>query len=635
MARLWSNGSAPSPGRTARSAWRRLDVGITQYLVAEQQPRPGGYCAGRGAQRRLRGRVHAQRHSGLLLRRRVHRRAGRARAADAQQGPQRRSADPSTRRLPQATGTPIALDYVARPNDWPFDHDRSPWYHVDRIKVPVLAIDGGATASSAAISRCTRRSPSARVSRPGSHLGPVHDKGCGAPFAPFTNPPGLDDLTAMQVEFFRPPPRRRRHRAPRERRATTSKARTPTARRPVAAAGDEVRALLPRPGRDHSQEAEGPRCVGVLHQSGRRLRMRSTSTERSRSRRTCRPTSALDTGQGITRRTAPLDAPLMLAGPTRLRLYASSTATDTDWHREARRRRAGRHGVDHHRGLPSAPRTARSTRPAARPPTRTTTNEHPKPLEPGAVYRFDIAVYPTAYRLEPGHRLQLRFTTYDMPMHLPGRYKVDRKDRVLGQHRTVAAGDEHGPGGRQARVFAAATGPGLRRQSAGLAAGDHQVVGSRPAPGSGAPAGGCRAAGGAGSRGTRTGAIAMGCPRRLRWPPGCGSPSRVSWRAAPRRRRALRRASGALGVRGELVGREGVDVDVGLQRVIVEAAARGAVRRALCSAGRARTSARHPGETAAGRSGVGGDPVAHPGRLAREEEHPARAQDPAELPKRG
>ena len=59
-------------------------------------------------------------------------------------------------------------------------------------------------------------------------------------------------------------------------------------------------------------------------------------------------------------------------------------------------------------------------------------NEHTSPLQPGARTRFDVAIYPTAYELPAGHRLQLRLTTFDVPTHLPGAYTVDRDhpDRV-------------------------------------------------------------------------------------------------------------------------------------------------------------------------------------------------------------
>jgi predicted acyl esterase len=48
------------------------------------------------------------------------------------------------------------------------------------------------------------------------------------------------------------------------------------------------------------------------------------------------------------------------------------------------------------------------------------TNTKPRPIEPNRAYDYDFAVWPTAYRLAKGHRLQLRLTSYDFPTHLPG-----------------------------------------------------------------------------------------------------------------------------------------------------------------------------------------------------------------------
>jgi hypothetical protein len=36
-----------------------------------------------------------------------------------------------------------------------------------------------------------------------------------------------------------------------------------------------------------------------------------------------------------------------------------------------------------------------------------------------------MAIWPTAYELGNGHRLQLRLTSYDFPTHLPGTIRVD------------------------------------------------------------------------------------------------------------------------------------------------------------------------------------------------------------------
>jgi len=96
----------------------------------------------------------------------------------------------------------IAFDYLARPDDDAFYRDRSPIYRADRIQVPTLLIgnwhDGllrGSTEMYEALAR-----------RPGVEtrlvMEPCTHKGCGAPFAPFTNPPGLQDSAAVAFEFL-------------------------------------------------------------------------------------------------------------------------------------------------------------------------------------------------------------------------------------------------------------------------------------------------------------------------------------------------------------------------------------------------------------------------------------------------
>jgi predicted acyl esterase len=47
-------------------------------------------------------------------------------------------------------------------------------------------------------------------------------------------------------------------------------------------------------------------------------------------------------------------------------------------------------------------------------------------LAPGRSYAFDVAIIATAYQLAPGHALQLRLTTDDMPTRLPGTIQFDR-----------------------------------------------------------------------------------------------------------------------------------------------------------------------------------------------------------------
>jgi len=52
----------------------------------------------------------------------------------------------------------------------------------------------------------------------------------------------------------------------------------------------------------------------------------------------------------------------------------------------------------------------------------------PEPLVPGRFYDFDIAIAPTTYTLAPGHRLQLRLTSGNVPNALPGTLELDASD---------------------------------------------------------------------------------------------------------------------------------------------------------------------------------------------------------------
>jgi putative CocE/NonD family hydrolase len=130
---------------------------------------------------------------------------------------------------------------------------------------------------------------------------------------------------------------------------------------------------------------------------------------------------------GVTWRTAPLRNTLTLTGSSRLHLVAASTAKDTDWFAKlsdvapdgsesivtAGFLRASHRRLDRARTTPDRPWH---------------TNTHPAPIAPGRYYAYDLAVWPTAYALAKGHRLQLRVTSYDFPTHLPGTVRVGPDD---------------------------------------------------------------------------------------------------------------------------------------------------------------------------------------------------------------
>jgi uncharacterized protein len=110
-----------------------------------------------------------------------------------------------------------------------------------------------------------------------------------------------------------------------------------------------------------------------------------------------------------------------------LHLVASSTATDTDWvARLSDVAPDGSENVITEGALRASHRALDRTRSTPGSPyhrDRDTT-----PIKAGATYAFDVAIIPTAHELAPGHRLQLRLTTDDMPTRLPATIAFDRAD---------------------------------------------------------------------------------------------------------------------------------------------------------------------------------------------------------------
>lgn len=133
----------------------------------------------------------------------------------------------------------------------------------------------------------------------------------------------------------------------------------------------------------------------------------------------------LEGPNGLTFRTPVLTRPLTLMGPISLRLVAASTATDTDWHAKLSdvapdgsesivadgALRASHRALDRRQSTPARPYHTRTD---------------PEPIEPSRFYEYDIEIWPTAYELAPGHRLQLRITSTDLPTHMPGWIALDR-----------------------------------------------------------------------------------------------------------------------------------------------------------------------------------------------------------------
>jgi hypothetical protein len=122
---------------------------------------------------------------------------------------------------------------------------------------------------------------------------------------------------------------------------------------------------------------------------------------------------------GLSWRTPQLSEPLTLTADSVLHLVAASSASDTDWFaRLSDVAPDGSETIITEGFLRASHRELDSTRSTPDRPWHTNTD--PSPIEPGRVLDYDLAIWPTAYELENGHRLQLRVTSYDFPTHLPG-----------------------------------------------------------------------------------------------------------------------------------------------------------------------------------------------------------------------
>ncbi|MFL5884450.1 MAG: CocE/NonD family hydrolase [Thermoleophilaceae bacterium] len=332
-------------------------------------------------------------------------------------------------KIDQATGgTNVPFDYLSRPNDGPFYRDRSPIYRADRIRVPVLIYDGwhdgfifGANEMYRLLSQ--RRNVETRL-----YVDPCTHKGCGPPFDPETNPSNLESPEAVVFEFLR------KYLVP----GAQSPARS-LVRVYVQGKGDWMDATRWPPPESRATDLYlAPSGLSSASPGARTTQSYVTNPAAGLSMSfdqygtvAASPYVPLDQRlaeeAGVTWRTPPLADPLTLTGGSALHLVASSSASDTDWFAKlsdvapdggesivtAGFLRASHRALDRRRSTPDQPWH---------------TNTDPTPIEPGRWYDYDLAVWPTAYQLAPGHRLQLRVTSFDFPTHLPGTLRVDPGD---------------------------------------------------------------------------------------------------------------------------------------------------------------------------------------------------------------
>ncbi len=133
----------------------------------------------------------------------------------------------------------------------------------------------------------------------------------------------------------------------------------------------------------------------------------------------------LEGPQGLTFRTAARPVATQITGPLALHLVAASDAADTDWY--AKVSDVAPDGTETfvtEGALRASHRALDPTRSTAARPYHTHTN--PTPIVPGDFYAYDVEIWPTAYEIAAGHKLQLRLTSSDLPTHLPGSVVFDR-----------------------------------------------------------------------------------------------------------------------------------------------------------------------------------------------------------------
>ena len=333
-------------------------------------------------------------------------------------------------KLGQSPPGTIAFDYLERPDDDPFYRDRSPIEIADRIEVPALIIGGWRDGLLRGAPEMFQRLAGREGVETRLYVHPCTHKGCGAPLAPFTDPPNQYDVAALTWEFL-----------DKHLRGADVPER-PRVEYYLQGAGEHVAAKRWPPETTRFERLQlGP---GVLLRRGeRRPPVPATAsyvtnpaagfslafnTYGTVAATPYAPTDQrLEAANGLTFRTAPLDRPVDLAGPAALRLVASSTATDTDWYAKlADVAPDGSESIITEGALRASHRRLDAERSTPARPYHPHTD--PEPIAPGRAYEYDIEIWPTAYRLQAGHRLQLRLTSSDLPTHLPGSVRVDRDE---------------------------------------------------------------------------------------------------------------------------------------------------------------------------------------------------------------
>jgi uncharacterized protein len=405
----WSNGKVGMSGGSY--------LGITQYLTAEQQPphlaaiAPNEALADVYNDAAFPGGIESLFFDAQYL------------AVQGAPGLLTPNSDPNmipgtlTAKFDQATGRSIAFDYLENPYEDSFYYERSPITKVSKIKVPVFALDGWRDAFAAGNIRMYRALERRKGVETLLNVGPCTHKGCGFPFDPTEEPPGVDNIEAQELVFFQ------RHLMGMEVPSL------PRVRVYVQQAGGYVNTTAwPPPTTAFRREYLGAQTISTKRppaasasyftNPGAGLSMTFDQQGTVAASPYIPLDQRLEEEQGLTWRTPALAQPLTLNGPIGLHLVAASTASDTDWFAKV-----ADVAPDGTQTIVSAGQLRASLRKLARGSTRKQPLETlatPEPLSPGVFYDYEISIAPTAWRLAAGHQLQLRLTSYNMPNALPG-----------------------------------------------------------------------------------------------------------------------------------------------------------------------------------------------------------------------
>lgn len=325
----------------------------------------------------------------------------------------------------QVTGKPIVFDYLENPYDDHFYRVRSPITHVAQIRVPVFVEDGWRDAFEAGDIRMFQALERRRAVATLLNIGPCTHKGCGPPFAPTDNPPGVDNVEAQEIRFDQ---------------HYLMGMKVPSLP-PVRLYDQQGSKYLdttrwPPPRTVFERQYLGPQIISGSHP---RPSTRSYFTNPSAGFSMTLdeqgtvaitpyvPTDQrLEDEQGLTWRSGTLGRALTLSGPIALHLVASSSATDTDWF--AKISDVAPDGSESIVAEGQLQASLRALAPGSTPEEPLEKLSRPQPLKPGRFYDFEIAIAPTTYRFERGHRLQLRVTSDNLPNALPGTLYLNPQD---------------------------------------------------------------------------------------------------------------------------------------------------------------------------------------------------------------